>query len=249
VINDDLAKDWKLDYNEPAGLAILYRRAGGVLTAEDKMFDQLRESLANEEEKGLIKQLHQQWNNVDQGPDTHISVLDYEQFYEAFLGRYYQHFHTKACQTALRCLDADKSGGISWEEFRLCAEMMLFQMMEPPPDIEHLIDELFEKYLLPLVKAHGGIHSDLNPDYGCGSNQNKISKTGEWTEPDEQSAVAKAPNPNPDELSTPNLDELDTVAKALEDRTSWTELEAMGLKAAARARGWNKSNWKARLVN
>jgi hypothetical protein len=126
---------------------------------------------------------------------------------------------------------------------------MLFQMMEPPPDIEHLIDELFEKYLLPLVKAHGGIHSDLNPDYGCGSNQNKISKTGEWTEPDEQSAVAKAPNPNPDELSTPNLDELDTVAKALEDRTSWTELEAMGLKAAARARGWNKSNWKARLVN
>ena len=36
---------------------------------------------------------------------------------------------------------------------------------------------------------------------------------------------------------------------ALAARKDWGELEGMGLKTAARAQGWNKSNWKSALAS
>ena len=187
IMNDDLAKDWKFDYNHSSGLGMLFERAGGCLTVD--MFVRIKQSFEGEEYTNhpLIHELQELWDMVDGDPDACSPALDYGLFYEGFLGRYFQNFGTKSCQTALRVLDADGDGHIHWEEFKTRAQWVLFELkLDPPRDVEELIDELFDKLLLPMMKAKGAISADNNPDYGSGDTKSRISKTGAWVEPEKK---------------------------------------------------------------
>jgi hypothetical protein len=181
IMNDDLARGWKFDYNHSSGLGMLYERAGGNLTPG--MCARIMASFSDEEYTNhpLIRELKELWDMVG---GCSSSSLDYELFYEGFLGRYFQNFGTKSCQSALRVLDADGDERIHWNEFKTRAQWILFELkLDPPQNVEELIDELFEKLLLPMMKAKGAISADLNPDYGTGATKSKISKSGAWKEP------------------------------------------------------------------
>ncbi|XP_028401598.1 uncharacterized protein LOC114524652 [Dendronephthya gigantea] len=148
---EDLRNGRKEEYMSKVGLAILFDRSGGELTAA------MRDAIAEEEPKSLrakellddIRKMWDEWDLRDevQGDDK----LEFDSFYNGFMAPYFGCYRCDESKRALKAIDMDEDGSVDWNEFAL---YLRWAAREYPnaKDAEELLSIAFRKGLIPAMQ-------------------------------------------------------------------------------------------------
>ncbi|XP_065191036.1 uncharacterized protein LOC135822240 [Sycon ciliatum] len=151
TILDDVRSGRKEEYMSKFGLAVLFDRSGGQLSA--KMRDILAAVGAdNETHKRLIAEVKELWDKWDlndeiQGDDR----LQFDSFYHGFMAPYFGCYRCTTTKKALRALDMDSDGFVDWDEFAIYLKWALCQYPEVC-SADDLLDITFQKGLIPAMR-------------------------------------------------------------------------------------------------
>ena len=150
VILADLRNNRKEEYMSAAGLAVLFDRAGGKLSA--KMREVIADMEAGTElEKALIKEVHQRWDTWDlkdavQGDDA----LQFDSFYNGFMAPYFGCFKCDETKAGLNALDMDNNGLVDWKEFLVYLKWAVHEY--DIKDVDELLLITFRKGIIPAMR-------------------------------------------------------------------------------------------------
>ena len=103
------------------GLAVLFDRSGGQLTA--KMSDVIAAHVPNEAHgQELINEIRQMWNEWDLREESkRDDELDFDSFYNGFMAPYFSFYRCEdITKRALKAIDIDGDSRVDWKEFVLC---------------------------------------------------------------------------------------------------------------------------------
>ena len=134
-----------------AGLAVLFDRAGGSMTAT--MCEEVAAMKLNQPHaESLLSQIREQWDIWDtkdkvQGDD----MLEYDSFYNGFMAPYFACYRCSDTKRALQALDMDADNQVDWNEFLVYLKWALHQypMIK---DTEELLDVTFRKGIIPAMR-------------------------------------------------------------------------------------------------
>ena len=147
----DLAANRKEECMSAAGIALLFDRAGGKLTA--KMADVIEDMKVNSvHAENLIEEVRTVWNTWDIEDDKEADdYLKFESFYNGFMAPYFGCFKCNDTMKALQAINMDKDGYIDWNEFLV---YLKWAMREYPriKDFDELLSVAFRKGVIPAMR-------------------------------------------------------------------------------------------------
>lgn len=150
VMLEDLHKNRKEEYMSAVGLAILFDRSGGQLT------EKMSEVIAAEEPtkvhaQQLIAEIRAMWDEWDLRDGEKDNKLEFDAFYNGFLGPYFGCYRCDETKRALKAIDMDEDGTVDWEEFALYLKWAIRQYPETKT-AEELLSIAFRKGLIPAMQ-------------------------------------------------------------------------------------------------
>ena len=147
----DLTGNRKEEYMSAAGLALLFDRSGGKLTA--KMAEVIEEAeVKSERAQQLIAEVRRIWDEWDIEEDKQIDDrLKFQSFYNGFMAPYFGCFKCHDTRKALQAIDMDNDGHINWNEFLLYLKWALRQYPEIK-DADELLSVAFRKGIIPAMQ-------------------------------------------------------------------------------------------------
>ena len=150
VMLEDLHKNRKEEYMSAVGLALLFDRSGGKLTAK------MSAVIAEEEPKKvhaqeLIAEIRTMWDEWDLRDGQRDDKLEFDAFYNGFLGPYFGCYRCDETKCALKAIDMDEDGTVDWEEFALYLKWAIRQYPETKT-AEELLSIAFRKGLIPAMQ-------------------------------------------------------------------------------------------------
>ena len=121
---EDLHQNRKEEYMSSVGLALLFDRSGGKLTKK------MCEVIAQEEPqevhaKTLIAEIRAMWDEWDLRDGQKDDRLEFDAFYNGFMGSYFGCYRCDETKRALKAIDMDQDGTVDWEEFALYLKVRL----------------------------------------------------------------------------------------------------------------------------
>ena len=147
----DLTGNRKEEYMSAAGIALLFDRSGGKLTA--KMADVIEGvEIKGTHAQELIDEVHRIWDQWDIEEDKEIDDrLKFQSFYNGFMAPYFGCFKCSDTIKALKAIDMDEDGYIDWNEFQL---YLKWAMREYPniKDADELLSVAFRKGIIPAMQ-------------------------------------------------------------------------------------------------
>ncbi|XP_019860881.1 PREDICTED: uncharacterized protein LOC109589213 [Amphimedon queenslandica] len=149
----DLRSGKKEEYHSPAGIALLFDKAGGKMTPEmGKVVANLNDNLAHHQ--GLIDEIRKEWDHWDdqeEGIDKGDGMLLFDSFYHGFMAPYFGCYRCDRTKKAMKALDMDQDGYVDWYEFLVYIKWALCQYPETTdPDV--LLSIAFEEGLIPAMR-------------------------------------------------------------------------------------------------
>ena len=147
----DLTDNRKEEYMSAAGVAVLFDRSGGKLTA--KMADVIdKVEIKNEHAHQLINEVRKVWDEWDIEEDKEIDdCLKFQPFYNGIMAPYFGCLKCRDTIKALQAIDMDNDDHIDWNEFLLYLKWALRQY----PDIKNadeLLSVAFRKGIIPAMQ-------------------------------------------------------------------------------------------------
>ena len=132
------------------GLAILFDRSGGNLT------EKMSEVIAQGEPKKvhaqeLIAEIRAMWDEWDLRDGERDDKLEFDAFYNDFMGPYFGCYRCDETKRALKAIDLDEDGTVDWEEFALYLKWAIRQYPETKT-AEELLSIAFRKGLIPAMQ-------------------------------------------------------------------------------------------------
>lgn len=149
----------KEEYQSPMGIAILFYRSGGKLTEK---FSQAISKIAicNAHHLRLMSEIRKVWDFWDSQEDVKKNgKLCYDSFYHAFLSPYFGSASSDDTASAMRSIDMNEDGSISWDEFLVFIKWVLSQY-PGTADFEELVKIAIQKAVIPGIKSHSFIKYD-----------------------------------------------------------------------------------------
>lgn len=151
----DLRTNRKEEYMSACGLALLFDRSGGRLTA--KMRDVIDNTpLDNEYERDLIADVRKIWDTWDlkeKDGETNDDRLEFDSFYNGFMAPYFGCFRCEDTRLGLRALDMDHDGDVDWSEFLVYLKWAVREY-EDIKDADELLAVVFRKGIMPAMRDH-----------------------------------------------------------------------------------------------
>ena len=151
MIDDLVTEKRKEEYMSKVGLAMLFDRAGGKMTAD------MRDSIAtvevrSEYHKQLIREVRDIWDEWDvrdavQGDEC----LEFDSFYGAFMAPYISCYRCPDAKGAMKAIDMDADGLVDWNEFMVYIKWALneYPNME---SVDELLSTAFLKGIIPAMR-------------------------------------------------------------------------------------------------
>lgn len=151
TMENDLRQNRKEDYMSHAGLALLYARSGGKLTAEMSAI-----VVQEEQSKGFqqtlinaVRDIWDEWDLTEEG-EQNDEKLKFESFYNGFMAPYFGCFSCEDTQKGLKAIDLDKNGRVDWGEFLVYIKWAL-RAFPDIADCDELLAITFKKGLIPVM--------------------------------------------------------------------------------------------------
>ena len=150
VILEDLHQNRKEEYMSSVGLALLFDRSGRKLTQK------MCEVIAQEEPERahaqeLIAEIRAIWDEWDLRDGQKDDCLDYDAFYNGFMGPYFCCYRCDETKRALKAIDMDADGTVDWEEFALYLKWAIREYPETKT-AEELLSLALRKGLIPAMQ-------------------------------------------------------------------------------------------------
>ena len=148
---EDLSGNRKEEYMSEAGIALLFDRAGGKLTANMARVIQ-RVKVTSLHAQHLIKEVRSMWNEWDIEEDKpNDDQLMFRSFYNGFMAPYFGCFMCADTQKALQAINMDNDGYIDWNEFLV---YLKWAVREYPniKDVDELLQVAFNKGIIPAMR-------------------------------------------------------------------------------------------------
>ncbi|WAR25885.1 hypothetical protein MAR_011589 [Mya arenaria] len=153
VMLADLRSGRKEEYMSKVGLAILFDRSGGKVTAA--MRDAIEsDTLLTPHAQNLLTEIRKRWDEWDlkeDEKDRGDNMLQFDSFYNAFMAPYFSCYRCNDTRKGLQCLDMDSDGQVDWSEFLVYLKWALHQYPDVR-DSSELIDVAFRKGLIPAMR-------------------------------------------------------------------------------------------------
>ena len=151
VMIEDLATNRKEEYMSKAGLALLFDRSGGKITAT--MRDEIEKAeIRQPHMKQLIGEVRVIWDTWDLKDDVQgDDMLQLESFYSGFMSPYFGCFQSEDTKRALKAIDMDCDGYVDWSEFLVYLKWAVSEY----PDIkttDELLSITFRKGIIPAMQ-------------------------------------------------------------------------------------------------
>ena len=148
---EDLTGNRKEEYMSAVGIALLFDRAGGKLTA--KMAEVIEEAeVKSEHAQHLIEEVRRIWDKWDIEEDTEVDdLLKFCSFYNGFMAPYFGCFICRDTQKALKAIDMDNDGYIDWNEFLVYLKWAIHQYPNIK-DADELLSVAFRKGIIPAMQ-------------------------------------------------------------------------------------------------
>ena len=150
VMLRDLHNNRKEEYMSAVGLALLFDRSGGKLTKK------MSEVIAQDEPKKvhakeLIAEIRAMWDEWDLRDGKKDDQLEFDAFYNGFMGPYFGCYRCDETKRALKAMDMDADGTVDWEEFALYLKWAIRQYPQTKT-AEELLSIAFRKGLIPAMQ-------------------------------------------------------------------------------------------------
>ncbi len=147
---EDLSNNRKEEYMSSVGLAILFDRAGGKLTAA--MSDDIEKvEITKESHSNLLGEVRKTWDHWDLREESSgDDALEFYSFYNAFMSPYFGCYECDMARKALQAIDMDKDGTIDWGEFCVYLKWAFHEYPEIASASE-LLDTAFTKGIIPAM--------------------------------------------------------------------------------------------------
>ena len=149
----DLRSGRKEEYQSAPGLALLFDRAGGKLTAAmgDVIAATKLKAAHHAELIAEIRKDWDEWDNREEGEEKGDGMLKFDSFYHGFMAPYFGCYRCSRTKKGLQALDMDNDGFVDWKEFLLYIKWALRQYPDTEdPDV--LLKIVFEKGLIPAMR-------------------------------------------------------------------------------------------------
>lgn len=148
---EDLRNNRREEYMSEMGLAVLYDRAGGAITA--KMRDIIAEvQVHDQSHQDILKNVRKIWNIWDdQEASQDDNCLEFDSFYSGFMAPYFGSFRSDDTRKALQAIDMDKDGRVDWDEFVLYLKWALHQYPNIK-DVDELLSVAFCKGVMSAMQ-------------------------------------------------------------------------------------------------
>eukprot|EP00794_Sanderia_malayensis_P011795 gene11795-13015_t len=158
---EDLHKNRKEEYMSEAGLALLFDRAGGKITAEmgEKVAAAKSVSVHIDE---LIAEIRAMWDEWDLRDGEKDDALEFDAFYNGFMAPYFGCYRCDETKKALKAIDMDSDGTVDWNEFAVYLKWAGRQY-PATKDAEELLSVAFRKGLIPAMQDEVIKQSDHLP--------------------------------------------------------------------------------------
>ena len=150
VMIEDLSTNRKEEYMSKAGLAVLFDRSGGKMTA--KMRDEIdKMELSGSHSKQLIEEVRDIWDTWDLRDDVQDDdALQFDSFYNGFMAPYFGCFRCDDTKRGLQAIDMDNDGCVDWSEFQVYLKWALNEYPEIK-DVNELLSTTFRKGIIPAM--------------------------------------------------------------------------------------------------
>ena len=147
---EDLTANRKEEYMSHVGLALLFDRAGGKLTAE--MRDVIEKAeVSREAHKALLAEVKATWDEWDLREEVQgDEALEFFSFYNAFMSPYFGCYECDIAKKALQAIDMDTNGTIDWSEFCVYLKWALNEYPEIAT-VKDLLNTAFTKGIIPAM--------------------------------------------------------------------------------------------------
>jgi isopropylmalate/homocitrate/citramalate synthase len=158
VMTQDLNNNRKEEYMSHVGLALLFDRAGGHITA-GMMTEIAKVSVKEDMHKKLLAEVRDIWDRYDLlEEEKRDNCLEFHSFYNAFMAPHFGCYECKDAKMGLKAIDMDSDGKVDWDEFCVYLKWALNEY----PDIctvPSLLTTAFTRGLIPamqdeIVKRH-----------------------------------------------------------------------------------------------
>ena len=150
---EDLHAGRKEEYQSAAGLAILFDRSGGKLTADmAKVIASAKTQSVHHDT--LIAEVRKDWDDWDvreEGENRGDGRLLFDSFYHGFMAPYFGCYRCSRTKKGLLALDMNSDGFVDWEEFLVYIKWALRQYPDVK-DADTLLSIVFEKGLIPAMR-------------------------------------------------------------------------------------------------
>lgn len=137
LIQADLQSNVRNEYFSRIGIGMLYCRTGGHFSEEEY------KALAASDEAataGPLKSVYDRWVQYDDDDGTIDHWMNYRDFFDAFMARVFSCFRCDITEAALRLLDQNRSGYVSWVEFKVWLQWALREHPDETKTSEELVD-------------------------------------------------------------------------------------------------------------
>ena len=151
VMLEDLHNNRKEEYMSAVGLAVLFDRSGGQITA--KMSDVIAADVPNEAHaQRLINEIRQMWDEWDLREESKgDDELEFDSFYNGFMAPYFGCYRCDDTRRALKAIDMDEDGRVDWNEFALYLKWAIRQYPQTKT-AEELLSIAFRKGIIPAMQ-------------------------------------------------------------------------------------------------
>lgn len=148
---EDLHEGRKEEYMSKVGIALLFDRSGGKITAE--MSDVIAASdVKKPHHQNLIDEVRRLWDFWDmQDEEKGDERLQFDSFYHGFMAPYFGCYRCHSTKLGLQALDMDQDGYVDWNEFMVYVKWALNEYPETP-DADELLSIVFQKGLIPAMR-------------------------------------------------------------------------------------------------
>ena len=151
VMIEDLRKGRKEEYTSKMGVAVLYDRSGGELTAEmAEVISTIELKLQNNMK--LLDSVREIWDIWDsQEVKQNDDHIQYDSFYNGFMAPYFSCYRCDDTRAGLKAIDMDTDGYVDWNEFCVYLKWALRQYPNTE-DTDELLSIAFRKGIIPAMQ-------------------------------------------------------------------------------------------------
>lgn len=152
-MTEDLDANRKEEYMSHVGVALLFDRAGGHLTAlMSEAIAKVAPKLDHHKELlAAVRKVWDEWDLKEEEGDRGDNRLGFYPFYNAFMAPYFGCYECEDSKKGLKAIDMDKNGLVDWNEFCVYLKWALRQY----PNIdttEGLLAKAFTRGLIPAMQ-------------------------------------------------------------------------------------------------